>query len=523
VSRLTILYSSEHHASIWPAVGPDGRAVGGLERRATLARRERRRGGAVLLLDSGDVLYGGTASAAFGGLADIAGMNAAGYDAMGAGNHDFDLGCAYLRDIAARARFPILSSNVRAADGPVLPESALLDTPAGSVLVTSVVSADVFSKFNPATRGEFRWLEPVPELERLVGRRVGRAGRAGRVGHAGRAGGAARGGRGPDVVVVITHQTTADDLRLAAAFPAADVIVGGHVNGFRGLLPPGAALLPPGAAVPVAEYEGPGPVVVKATRQGRHLGRLELEVLPGRAVRARAVLCEVGSAIPPDPAVAAALASYRERLDRHLADLPYLDGNLVRTRRGRAEVARLVAAALRWRLGCDVALQLVGGVFSGHLGGVTRYRDVIDVLPYRGRTVRLRLGREEIAACLEHGLRQAEQLAGTLVQAAGVAVAVDPRRPPGERVVSMEFESPCGADGRWSVAAQEYLARGGAGFNLGGPVEDGGVTPIDCLAAYLELGPAVPAPPLAYVSDPPPAPWTAGERQQEFVDGRTVM
>ena len=520
MSRLTILYSSEHHASIWPAVGPDGRAVGGLERRATLARRERRRGGAVLLLDSGDVLYGGTASAAFGGLADIVGMNAAGYDAMGAGNHDFDLGCAYLRDIAARASFPILSSNVRAADGPVLPESALLDTPAGLVLVASVLSADVFSKFNPATRGEFRWLEPVPALERLVGRRAGRAGRGRRTVGEGRG---ARGARGPDVVVVITHQTTADDLRLAAAFPAADVIVGGHVNGFRGLLAPGAALLAPGAAAPVAEYEGPGPVVVKATRQGRHLGHLELEVLPGRAVRARAALHEVGWAIPPDPEVAAALAPYRERLDRRLADLPYLDGNLVRTRRGRAEVARLVAAALRWRLGCDVALQLVGGVFSGHLGGVTRYRDVIDVLPYRGRTVRLRLGREEIAACLEHGLRQAEQLAGTLVQAAGVAVAVDPRRLPGERVVSMEFESPCGADGRWSVATQEYLARGGAGFRLDGPVEDGGVTPIDCLAAYLELGPAVPAPPLVYVSDPPPAPWAAGERQPEFVDGQTVM
>lgn len=494
--QFTILHSSEHHATVWPALGPDGRLVGGLERRATLARRERERGGAVLLLDSGDVLYGATASAAFGGRADMVGMGAAGYDAMGCGNHDFDLGPAYISQLAESAAFPILAANVLSASAePVLPPAATLSTCAGSALIASVVSADVFSKFNPPIRPALKWLEPLAELRRAVGRRTA---------------------AGPDLVVVIAHQTTEDDCRLAAAFPDADIIVGGHVNGFGGLIPPGAAR-------PVPHYEGVGPVVVKATRQGRHLGRLEVELLPRRRLRARAALVEVGSSLEPDPAVTAALRPYRDELDQPLGCFPYVDGNLMRTRRGQAEIGRLVVAAIRWRCRCDVALQMAGGVFSDHLCGVIRYHDVVNVLPYRSRLMQLRLTAAEIAACLEHGLRQVEGLGGVLLQTAGLRVVADPRRPAGQRVVAMEFEAPCGPDGRYAVAAQEFLARGGAGFPLNGAAAEMDLSALDCLREYLRSGPAAPAPPVAFAAEPAPAPWTAGEEASEFCDGDALM
>ncbi|MCL6449697.1 MAG: 5'-nucleotidase C-terminal domain-containing protein [Acetobacteraceae bacterium] len=496
MSRLVIFHSCEHHASVWPFSAPDGRPVGGLERRAALVRREREGGGAVLLLDSGDVLYGATASAAFGGRADIVGMSAAGYDAMGCGNHDFDLGPAYIRELASLASFPIVSSNVHLAEGgPVLPETALLKTPAGSVLIASVVSEDVFSKFNPPARAQLRWLPPVPALQRLVG------------------GGNAE---APDWVVVITHQTTEDDCRLAAEFPHADVIVGGHVAGFAGLIPPGGSS-------PVAEYEGPGPIVVKAGRQGRWLGRLEAELLPGRWLRAQAQLIEVSLAIPPDPAVEAALRPFREELDQPVAFLPYTDGNLVRLRRGQAALGGLVAAAVRWHCKCDVALQLVGGVFSAGLKGPIRYQDLVDVIPYRSRVVRFRLTREEVLACLEHGLKQLDALGGTLLQVAGAKVKVDPRRPPGQRVVGLEFEGPPDEDGRYAVAVQEYMARGGAGFRMPPDGQDTGIHPVTCLKEYLRSGPGAPAPPVELVSQPPPPPWSAGEQDSDFLDGHTLL
>lgn len=45
----------------------------------------------------------------------IAAMNAAGNDAAAIGNHEFNYGIPFLRDVLAGARFPFLSANIRVA------------------------------------------------------------------------------------------------------------------------------------------------------------------------------------------------------------------------------------------------------------------------------------------------------------------------------------------------------------------------------------------------------------------------
>ena len=109
---LTILHSSEHHGSALP-FGPRGQPkLGGLARRATLVERIRHETDALLLVDSGDILIGTALSSFFRGEPDIQAMNLMRYQAMAAGNHDFDFGLDHLQRLQEQARFPILCSNI---------------------------------------------------------------------------------------------------------------------------------------------------------------------------------------------------------------------------------------------------------------------------------------------------------------------------------------------------------------------------------------------------------------------------
>ena len=64
--------------------------------RATLIGKVRGETPVVLLVDSGDILIGTALSSFFHGEPDIKAMNLMGYQAMTAGNHDFDFGLDHL-------------------------------------------------------------------------------------------------------------------------------------------------------------------------------------------------------------------------------------------------------------------------------------------------------------------------------------------------------------------------------------------------------------------------------------------
>lgn len=74
-----------------------------------------------ILLDAGDATQGQSFATADAGKHVIDVMNAAGYDAMAAGNHDFDYGAEVLLANGENADFPILSANTL-KDGEPLPE-----------------------------------------------------------------------------------------------------------------------------------------------------------------------------------------------------------------------------------------------------------------------------------------------------------------------------------------------------------------------------------------------------------------
>lgn len=109
--NLIILTTNDLHGALVSSPG-----VVGADYTAALKRDYRD----ALLLDAGDAIQGSALAALSKGRDVIALMNAAGYDAMAAGNHEFDYGLDTLLSNARRADFPILSANSSRDGKPVL-------------------------------------------------------------------------------------------------------------------------------------------------------------------------------------------------------------------------------------------------------------------------------------------------------------------------------------------------------------------------------------------------------------------
>lgn len=106
-SNLVIIHTNDTH-------GYDQKADGvyGMAAVAALKQEYEAKGKDVLLVDAGDAIQDHNLVNLSKGATAIAFMNAAGYDAMTLGNHEFDYGQDVTRERAAEAEFPFLSCNI---------------------------------------------------------------------------------------------------------------------------------------------------------------------------------------------------------------------------------------------------------------------------------------------------------------------------------------------------------------------------------------------------------------------------
>jgi len=129
-AKLTILATTDLHLALCPGrsvVAPEYRR--GLHLAAQLGRL-RKTCRNLILVDNGDFLHGGDMQHIVAHLRRdhprrrhpmITIMNKLRYDAVALGNHEFDLGFAFLSAALRHARFPTLSANLRLPNGHQLP------------------------------------------------------------------------------------------------------------------------------------------------------------------------------------------------------------------------------------------------------------------------------------------------------------------------------------------------------------------------------------------------------------------
>jgi 5'-nucleotidase len=292
-----------------------------------------------------------------------------------------------------------------------------------------------------------------------------------------------------DVIVALTHQDMAEDKQLAAAVPEIGLILGGHEH------------------VPLDAKVG-RTLILKTGSDAVALGRIDVTVTAGpggRRVEAKWELIPVTDEIPGKPEVEAVVKGYEGRMAAELdvvvgSTAVPLDTRNETVRAQESAVGNLIADLMRAALQADVALVNGGGIRGNTVipAGPLRRRDVLTILPFANKIVKVDVTGDMLRQALENGLSQVERTAGRFPQVSGLRYVFDPRRPAGSRLLSVTVGGqPLNPHASYSLATFDFILGGGDGYTMlkAGRVlvkAESGPMDSDLLIERLKAGPVAP-------------------------------
>ena len=379
-ARLTILHTNDTHGHLlpfdYPAIVPAGsdleqlaerRNIGGIARRAALVQKirteQKGRGIPVWLVDVGDFSDGTPFSIEYKGEADVAAMNAAGYDFATFGNHEFNNPLAQVQKLLRLTKHPVLLANAvdRATRQPL--GQAWRVERIGGVRVGLFGLITRESASYPAAKEGVDILDEISTAKRVVDTLRKQA----------------------DIVVLLSHAGESTDMKLAAEVPGIDVIVGGHSH----------SRLPIGQLVwrgdDLKQNDVNGTVVVQAFQWGGELGRLDLLFEKDgagawRVSRYRARLIPITPDLPAEPMVAAVVDKYWAPIAARFSEVVARATADFSSRGDDAAPYHLVADAVRETFKVDVGFENSGGVRAPLVAGNITRADLVTMDPF-GNTV----------------------------------------------------------------------------------------------------------------------------------------
>ncbi len=477
--KILLLHTNDHHGRDKDHRVTGGHMVGGLAMRAALVARLRaeHEGWWTLLLDAGDTSTGPCEPTVLGGRPSLQAQGLMGYDAMVLGNHEFDVPIETRLAELAKVPYPAISANVvwKATGKPVVEPYVILSHGGASIAILGLTTPDtpILSARGNDPRLEFK--DPIETAKRLVPKLRERA----------------------DAVVVLSHCGIDTDRELAREVPGVDLVVGGHSN------------------VTTFAPEVIGKTrVVQAGYEGRYLGVGELELVPGGGMGVSSYrLVEIPPAskggLEPDPRVARLVdelwASVRDRCSGRLGEaLEIFDRQALAGPGTGSTAAHLVADAMRWRTGVDVAFENEGGVRADLPAGEVTMGLLKSMLPFGNTIVKFRVTGAQLKELLR-AVAALEPGAKAMLHGSGIRWTIHGREV-GEVLVGGR---PLDVARWYTVATNSFIARGGDGYAFFKGLatrEDTGVVLVRAVADYVRSHSPISPDPTPRVTRLPPPP-----------------
>ncbi|TVP96400.1 MAG: multifunctional 2',3'-cyclic-nucleotide 2'-phosphodiesterase/5'-nucleotidase/3'-nucleotidase [Roseinatronobacter sp.] len=453
---------SRFNTNCSPSDSDENSCFGGAARLATAIRQHRDAhatdGRPVLTLDAGDQSQGTLYYTTYGGRAEIQMMNAIGFDAMGIGNHEFNRGPENLARMIDEADFPVVSGNIRVAEGSALDgkitQHLVLDRNGEQIGILGVTTPDTVFLSSPGEdvsfQDEIEYLrEAVAELQ----------------------------GRGVSKILVLSHVGFGRDQQIAAAVDGISAIIGGHSHTLMSNSEDGAVEY----ATLVASPSGRAVPIVQAFAFSRYMGDLTLEFGEDGAVIAASgdtVLLDAAFAPAEDieELIAPLRAPIEEMTRRPVAEIAAdIDGSRETCRAGECEMGNTVADAMLAEVshqGVRIALTNGGGLRASMGAGTATLGDVLTVLPFQNTLYTLEVTGATLQAALEHGVNDVEEGAGRFPQVGGLrfrldlSVAPDSGRVSDVEVMGAEGWEPLDPDMTYGLVTNNFMAGGGDGYSM---------------------------------------------------------
>lgn len=440
-----------------------------------------------LLLDGGDATQGNNLVTLSKGKNAIEVMNAMSYDAMAAGNHEFDYSKERLTELANMAKFPMLAANIFNQDiytvqkGDVLWKIAkkyglswkevaeynalknpnlifpnqklkVMGDDASSFLTKYIIKemdgikVGIFGLSTPETiymshpknTEGLTFKDPVETAKEMVKELEGKV----------------------DVIVALSHLGLEGDQtseNVAKNVEGIDVIIDGHSH----------TELAEGKVVN-------GTLIAQAGEKTKDLGIIQLAFKDGVVIEKRATLFTKSEAANVDKDstindIIEKVKAENEKIEAEVvANSPVvLDGERANVRTGETNLGNLITEAMLDVSNADVALANGGGIRASIDEGEVTKGEVLTVLPFGNAVQVIKVTGADIKAAMENGISDYPEAKGAFPHIAGMTVTFDPSKEAGNRVVEIKVAGEAlDMEKEYTLVTSDFLAAGGDGYDM---------------------------------------------------------
>lgn len=396
-----------------------------------------------LLLNAGDVVHGTTFATISSGDSVVNVMNQMGFDAMTAGNHDFNYGYQRLIELNKKANFPIFAANVVNEEGNnILDADSIIDVDGVKVGLFGLATEETKTKSSPVNTEGLTFVNSIETAKNEVAKLKS---------------------QGAQVIICLSHlgedkESVETSTKIAENVEGIDLIVDGHSH----------------TELQNGRYVG-NTLIAQAKAHGYFIGDVTLLLDKNNKVVAKNASLKPYSRMKYLHASKETLAQIdavsnenKKVLDQKVGETKVdLIGARDMVRTSETNLGDFVTDAMIKATGADVAITNGGGIRESIAAGSITKGDVLTVFPFTNFAVTLEVKGSVIKDALEHGLSEAPNSAGKFPQIGGMVVKYDATKPAGQRVSEITIKGEAyDPEKTYTLVTNDFMAIGGDGYEM---------------------------------------------------------
>jgi len=462
---ITIMHTNDTRANHLP----NGDDVGGAARQATMVRDIRDSVDNSLLLDAGGRFTGTLFHRVYAGQDNVQVMNTLGYDAMTVGNPEFDNGDDILAQFIDGLTFPVVAANIDASRSPSLAnkfQPYLVTEVGGEAIGIIGITTDTIPRISsPSANITF-----ASNMQQVIQEQADFLT-----------------SEGVNKIILLSYLGYDLDVEIAPLLSGVDLIVGGNTRTLLSNTTADSA----GPYPTVLQSADGAPILIVQSGGGSrgeliYMGRIDLTFdNTGLLTVWEGDTILLDSNIAQDPEMEILIDTLNEEVQIERQRVIRTPGGDVVTvansfniddcRIRECALGNLVANAIRWQTGSQIALTNGGGMRGGIEAGDLLRGEILEFLPFTNRLTTFRALGADIVVALENGVSRVGESSGTgrFPQISGTRFTYDVSQAPFSRIVSVEVLAgdgityePIDPTATYSIVTTDFIRKGGDGYQV---------------------------------------------------------
>jgi 5'-nucleotidase len=434
--KITVIHTNDTHSRL---IGTNTEI--GFAKIATLIKEAKEANPNTLVLDAGDTLHGMPIVNISKGENAIKVLEAAGYDYMTLGNHDFNYGKERLFELRDMSQVGMLSANIVDENGEYIFTPYVIEE-VGDVKVGiyGLSTPDTVILTNPNNVVGLVFKDPIEVSKEMVEELEDKT----------------------DVIIALAHlgldeSSTLTSKALAQEVEGIDLIIDGHSH----------------SMLEAGQLEN-NTLIVQTKNYGQNLGYIDIEILEGEVtgITARLLAAADTADVVPDPDLQKIIedieAANAEVFNEVIATTGvYLDGVRENVRTKETNLGNLSADAARAATGADIAFVNGGGIREDiPVGDITKGK-IAAIFPF-GNTIEVKkITGADLKAMLEWSVSDYPAAKGAFLQVSGLEFSFDPAKEAGSKVVEILVGGEAFDEAKeYTVAINDFMSTGGDGYAM---------------------------------------------------------